>query len=153
MQRNNSSPRTKGMGGEKSYISTAFVHTPVPAYLCEQICQAVQRERMRRERLRFIFSSLCGTSSLVGLVFVLPALGSAASSSGFISYFKLLLTDSDLVTGHLSIFFVPMLEALPAVQVIAALFLIAVLLVSAKNLICSIKYTSFTFNHPTLTHA
>lgn len=129
------------------HISSLFPRESVPAHLCEQICQAITRERIRRERMRLIVSSLCGTSSLAGLVFALPALMQAASASGFLSYSQLLVTDSDFVFANVRTFVLPLLEALPGVEVSITLFLVAVFLVSVKNFVYSLAYKPFTMKY------
>lgn len=140
--------RTKTMGRDITHNSAVFTHTPVPAHLCEQVCQAVLRERQRQARLRFIISSLCGTSSLVGLVFALPALLHAAQNSGFVSYSSLLLTDTQVALSHTNLFLVPVLEALPGIETITTLFLLSVFLVSVQSLVRSMSCRPFAFITP-----
>jgi hypothetical protein len=106
-----------------------------PQYLCERILLAVERERVRQARTRLAVSSLSGMSSLVGLVFALPALFRAADTTGFSTYAPLLISDSDMITTHFSTFVSPLLETLPGFEVTITLFLLAVLLVSFKNMV------------------
>lgn len=128
------------MGSTNKYIYSTISRTSVPAHLCEQICQTIARERVRRERTRLIVSSLCGTSSLAGLVFALPALLQAASTSGFVTYSQLLISDTDLAVTNIRTFIVPVLEALPGIEVLLTLFLIAVFLVSFRTIASSLHY-------------
>ena len=87
------------MGTNTQQVFKALVPETVPVYLCEQICQALSQERMRRERMRLMLSSLSGASSIAGLAFSIPALSHAAVTSGFTSYAPLLMSDHDLALG------------------------------------------------------
>ncbi len=135
------------MGRTSQQIFSPTARETVPAHLCEQICSTIARERIRRERMRLAVSSLFGTSSLAGLVFALPALMSAASASGFVSYSQLLLTDTDFAATNIRAFIIPVLEALPGVEVMITLFLIAVFLVSLRNFARSLYYKPLAFQH------
>jgi hypothetical protein len=106
-----------------------------PEYLCERILMAIERERVRQGRARLAISSLSGISSLVGLVFALPALFRAADTTGFSSYAPLMISDSDIFVSHFSTFAASLLETLPGFEVTLTLVLFAVLLVSFKNIV------------------
>jgi hypothetical protein len=125
------------MGRESNQLLQAFSHEQCPSYLCERICQALVRERERTARTRLVFSSLSGISSLAGLMFALPALLSAASTTGFTSFASLMVSDSDLVTSHFSTFGMSLLEALPGFEVTITLLLVAILLVSLRTVVQS----------------
>lgn len=139
------SVRIRDMGTSYEQLFKACASETVPAYLCEQICQALSQERMRRERMRLLLSSLSGAGSLAGLAFALPALSHAAAASGFSEYAPLLLSDGDLAVSHAGTFLMPLAESLPGPEVTLALFLIAVLLVSLRNVVVSAAYARSSF--------
>ena len=125
------------MGTNYERLFQVFAHEPMPTHLCERICEAIVHERERSslfwERSRFITSSLSGISSLVGLMFALPALIHAATLTGFSTFAGLFITDSDVLAQHLNTFGLSLIEALPGFEITLTLFLIAVLLVSVQN--------------------
>ena len=127
------------MGSNYKELFQALPQESAPAYLCERILGAVQTEHARVQRVRLVNSSLAGTSSLVGLVFAIPALINAASVSGFNSFASLLVSDSDLIRTHMGAFMYPLLEALPGLEVTVTLFLLAVFLVSLQNFVRGIS--------------
>jgi hypothetical protein len=129
------------MGSEYQQLFKTLVPETVPVNLCEQICQALSQERVRRERVRLVVSSLLGASSIAGLAFSIPALSHAAVATGFTSYAPLLMSDHDLVFSNLKLFLMPVLETLPGPETTLTLFLIAVFLGSVKNFACSVAYT------------
>ena len=143
MQRNPTSSRIDHMGSNYENLFQVLPQEIAPAHLCERIEQAVLRERERHERTRLVVSSLTLTSSILGLVFALPALMHAANTSGFNTFASLMITDGDLVTTHFSMFGLSLLEALPGLETTVTLFLLSVFLVSLKNFVQSIFYTSF----------
>ena len=134
------------MGKSYEQLFKVIPRESVPAYLCERICEAILRERERHslygERARLIISSLSGISSLVGLMFALPALMAAATASGFSTFAGLFVSDSDLLAAHFNTFGLSLLEALPGFEVTVTLFLLAVFLVSLKNFVQSVSRPS-----------
>ena len=139
------------MGSNYKELFQALPQEPVPAYLCERILGAVQMEHARVQRVRLVISSLAGTSSLMGLVFAIPALIRAASVTGFSSFASLLVSDNDLISSHLGAFAYPLLEVLPGFEVTVTLFLLAVFLVSLRNFVRGMGTANLFGNH--LTHA
>jgi hypothetical protein len=127
------------MGTNFDRLFQALPQESSPVYLCERIYLAILREREREsllwQRGRVIISSLSGISSLVGLMFALPALMSAATASGFSTFASLFVSDSDLVVSHFSSFGLSLLEALPGFEVTLTLFLLTVFLVSLQNFV------------------
>ena len=139
------------MGTNYDRLFKVLSHDSIPTYLCERICEAIVRERERstllRERTRFITSSLSGISSLVGLMFALPALLRAADVSGFSTFAGLFMTDGDVLATHLNTFALSLVEAFPGFEVTVTLFLVAVFLVSLHNFVRSISSTPLFFTH------
>ena len=130
------------MGVSYERLFQVLPQESIPTYLCERICGAILRERERNsilwERTRLITSSLSGISSLVGLMFALPALMTASSTTGFSTFAGLFVSDSDLLFSHFSTFGLSLLEALPGFEVTITLLLLAVLLVSVQNFVRSL---------------
>jgi len=123
------------MGTSYEQLFKVLPQESMPAYLCERICGAILRERERHERTRLVFSSLTGIASLAGLILSLPALVSASSASGFSTFASLFISDSDLVSAHLSTFGLTLLEALPGFEVSVTLLLLSIFLVSLQNFV------------------
>jgi hypothetical protein len=130
------------MGKNYEQLLRAVPQEPLPAYLCERICEAILRERERRfqlwERSQLVISSLTGISSLAGLMFALPALVNAATVTGFSTFASLFISDSDLLVSHFNTFFLSLLEAVPGFEVTVTLFLLAVFLVSLRNFVMTL---------------
>lgn len=139
------------MGTNYERLFQVITHEPMPTYLCERICEAIVRERERSalfwERSRLITSSLSGISSLVGLMFALPALLHALITTGFSALAGLFITDSDVLAQHISTFGLSLVEALPGFEVTLTLFLVAVLLVSVQNFAKSLNIQRLFFTH------
>ncbi len=133
------------MGRNYEELFRALPQEQLPTYLCERICLALERERERHARTRLVLSSLSGISSIAGLMFAIPALVRAASATGFTSYAPLLISDTDLISSHLGVFALSLLQAFPGVEVTVTLFLIAVLLVSIKNFVQGIVLAHLSF--------
>ena len=149
MQRKSPTCRIEDMGKSYEQLFKVIPQESMPAYLCERICKAILRERERHslygERARLVISSLSGISSLVGLMFALPALMIAASATGFSTFAGLFISDSDLLVSHFSTFGLSLLEALPGFETSITLFLLAVFLVSLKNFVQSLSKPSHLF--------
>jgi hypothetical protein len=136
------------MGSNYERLFKVLQQDSMPTYLCERICDAILQERDHRtlyrsnfrERARLILSSLTGASSLVGLVFYLPALVNAASATGFATFVGLFMSDGDVLATHLGTFGTSLLETLPGTETMMTLFLIAVFLVSLQNFIHGLFY-------------
>ncbi len=138
MQQNKLFARIRDMGTNFDRLFQALPQESQPNYLCERIYLAILSERERNsrmwERARIIISSLSSISSLVGLMFALPALIQAATESGFSTFASLFITDSDLVVNHFNSFGLSLLEALPGFEITLTLFLVAVFLVSLQTI-------------------
>ncbi len=136
------------MGSNYERLFKVLPQDSMPTYLCERICDAILQERDHRilsrsnfrERTRLILSSLTGASSLVGLVFALPALVSAASATGFATFAGLFMSDGDVLASHLGSFGTSLLETVPGPETMLTLFLVAVFLVSLQNFIGGLFY-------------
>ncbi len=139
LHRNACVQRIEDMGNNYQRLFQVIPQETVPDYLCERIVGAVLRERERYERSRLVISSLFGASSLVGLVFALPALMAAAATSWFSTFASLLISDNDLIVSHFNSFALSLLEALPGFEVTITLLLLAVFLVSFQNFVLGLS--------------
>ena len=123
------------MGREYERLFGALPQDSAPAYLCERVFGAIQRERMRMVRMRLVFSSCTGALSLAGFILAGKALLSAMTASGFLTYASLALSDSGTVMSTSHIYLLTLLESLPGPEVIVSLALLAVLIQSLRVLI------------------
>lgn len=129
--------RSTDMGREYERLFGALSQNSAPAYLCERVFGAIQRERVRTLRMRLVFSSCTGALSLAGFILAGKALVSAMAASGFLTYASLALTDSSTVFGTGRIFALSLLESLPGPEVVLSLALLAVLIQSLRVLVVS----------------
>ena len=125
------------MGREYERLFGALPKNSAPAYLCERVFGAIQRERVRILRRRLVFSSCTGVLSLLGAAFAVNALAAALRTSGFTDYASLIVSDHDAVFASGTAFFYTLLESLPGPETVLALVLIAVLIQSLRVMIAS----------------
>lgn len=135
MQRPVLEPRIPDMHQARTLLRQAL-QEDLPAGLSIRVTNALIRIRTRQARLRYAASSLSGAvclASFAGLFISLKSFLSAASASGFTAYASLMISDSSVVSGHLSSFLAGLVEVLPSAETTITLALVSVFLVSLRS--------------------
>jgi hypothetical protein len=134
--------RITSVGSDYERLFSALPKEPVPIYLCEQVVGRIRQERSRVTRVRLVVASLCGTLSAAVGVYAGIVLVSAATSSGFFSYLALAFSDQGAVLKDAGSFGLSLLEAFPALETIAFLALLAILIGSLRTFGQALRFTS-----------
>ena len=123
--------------------------TEPSADLFVKIMDQINSQKRSNSRRWFALFTFVLIGSLVSLVPIMKLLLSDFSQSGFVQFFSLIFTDTNLVLVYWQSFSLSLIESLPIVDVVIFLFVAWVFLGSLRFLI---KYAQNSFTHLSLTN-
>lgn len=117
-------------------LFTHLVPPELPDGLFAKIMSRINNEKrqLARKRLVFIFSLFGLVGSLAAFIPTLNLVKDGFVSSGFITFFSLLFSDSEIVLVYWQSFMMSLLESLPVVSIVVLLAIVLVFLESLRFL-------------------